>query len=85
MAALTGPEPAVQELLHDVVLPARTELLGPLPAPATADPGQVSMLLRVPKADGAELALALRAGQAARSAAKAPGNVRVQLDPAALL
>ncbi len=85
MAALTGLPAAVQGLLDDTVLPAGTELLGPLPGPASGDPGQVSYLLRVPRADGAALALALRAGQAARSAAKAPGTVRVQLDPAALL
>ncbi len=85
MAALTGPASAVQDLLDGTVLPAGTELLGPLPGPATADPDQVTLLLRVPKPDGAQLALALRTGQAARSAAKAPGAVRVQLDPAALL
>jgi primosomal protein N' (replication factor Y) (superfamily II helicase) len=85
MAALTGPASAVQGLLDDTVLPAETERLGPLPGPATAESGQVSILLRVPRADGAALALALRAGQAARSASKAAGAVRVQLDPAALL
>ena len=42
-------------------------------------------LVRVPRSEGAALALAMRAGQAARSAAKEPGVVRVQLDPAALI
>jgi len=51
------------------------------------DAGQdrVRYLVRVPRSEGTELALALRAGQAARSAAKEAGAVRVQLDPAALV
>ncbi|HSR86888.1 MAG TPA: hypothetical protein VLM11_22135, partial [Streptosporangiaceae bacterium] len=42
-------------------------------------------LVRVPRSAGTELALALRAAQAARTAAKEPGTVRIQLDPAALI
>jgi primosomal protein N' (replication factor Y) len=45
----------------------------------------VRYLIRVPRSEGTELALALRAGQAARSAAKEQGAVRIQLDPAALI
>ena len=45
----------------------------------------VRYLVRVPRSAGSDLALALRAGQAARTAAKEPGVVRVQLDPAALI
>jgi primosomal protein N' (replication factor Y) (superfamily II helicase) len=48
-------------------------------------PQYVRYLVRVPRSEGTELALALRAGQAARSAAKEPGAVRVQLDPAELI
>jgi primosomal protein N' (replication factor Y) (superfamily II helicase) len=51
---------------------------GPSPEP-------VRYLLRVPRSEGTELALALRSGQAARSAAKEPGTVRVQMDPAELI
>ena len=40
------------------------------------------MLVRVPRQQGAELAAALKAAQAGRSARKAPGAVRVELDPA---
>jgi primosomal protein N' (replication factor Y) len=51
---------------------------GPSPEP-------VRYLVRVPRSEGTELALALRSGQAARSAAKEPGAVRIQLDPAELI
>jgi primosomal protein N' (replication factor Y) len=42
------------------------------------------MLLRVPRSAGVALAAALHGAQAARSARKEPGPVRVQLDPAEL-
>jgi primosomal protein N' (replication factor Y) len=55
-------------------------------APGTGpSPEPVRYLVRVPRSEGTELALALRSGQAARSAAKEPGAVRVQLDPAELI
>jgi primosomal protein N' (replication factor Y) len=43
------------------------------------------MLVRVPRSAGLLLAGALRAAQAGRTARKAPGAVRVQLDPAELI
>jgi primosomal protein N' (replication factor Y) (superfamily II helicase) len=54
---------------------------------AATGPGSeaVRYLVRAPRAQGSDLALALRSGQAARSAAKEPGAVRVQLDPAELI
>jgi primosomal protein N' (replication factor Y) (superfamily II helicase) len=53
----------------------------------TTGPGSAAVryLVRAPRSEGTELALALRAGQAVRTAAKEPGTVRVQLDPAALI
>jgi primosomal protein N' (replication factor Y) len=48
-------------------------------------PDAVRYLIRVPRSEGTALALALRAAQAVRTAAKEPGAVRVQLDPAALI
>jgi primosomal protein N' (replication factor Y) len=45
----------------------------------------VRYLIRVPRSEGTELALALRGAQAARTAVKEPGAIRVQLDPAALI
>ncbi len=88
MAAVTGGAEAVAALLAATELPATAELLGPLPATdhrADPEPARVRYLVRVARSQGAELALALRAGQATRSAAKEPGSVRVQLDPAALV
>jgi primosomal protein N' (replication factor Y) (superfamily II helicase) len=88
MAAITGPPEAVTALLAATELPATAELLGPLPASgqrgSPAGPA-VRYLVRVARPQGGELALDLRRGQATRSAAKEPGAVRVQLDPAALI
>jgi primosomal protein N' (replication factor Y) len=46
---------------------------------------EVRVLVRVPRSASMPLAAALRAAQAARSARKDPGPVRVQLDPAELI
>ncbi len=97
LATLTATAPACEELLASLVLPSAAEVLGPVPLfddprPARdTDPGtaaglplggpMVRYLVRAPRADGAALARALHAGQAARSAAKAAEHVRVQLDP----
>jgi primosomal protein N' (replication factor Y) (superfamily II helicase) len=83
MASVAGPSDAVDALLAAAKLPGGAELLGPLPAASGAD--TVRYLVRVPRSAGTELALALRAAQAVRTAAKEPGAVRVQLDPAALI
>jgi primosomal protein N' (replication factor Y) (superfamily II helicase) len=85
MAALSGPADAVRGLLDATELPERAEVLGPLPLAGGADTDQVRYLVRVPRACGTRLARALHAGQAARSAAKAPGAVRVHLDPVELI
>jgi primosomal protein N' (replication factor Y) len=98
MAAVSGPEQAVAAFLEALELPQQAELLGPLPAAgarpgpaggqaAVAAPGGTAIryLVRVRRSEGTALALALRAAQAVRSAAKEPGAVRVQLDPAALI
>jgi primosomal protein N' (replication factor Y) len=81
MASVTGPESAVEALLAAAALPAVTEVLGPV----EAAPDSVRMLLRVPRSATLALAGALREAQAARSARKEPGAVRVQLDPAELI
>ena len=91
MAAVSGPEQAVAALLEVLTLPQQAELLGPLPVAdgragtAGSAAEAVRYLVRVPRSEGTALALALRAAQAVRSAAKEPGAVRVQLDPAALI
>lgn len=88
MASVTGPPDAVESLLAVAQLPAGAELLGPLPAPdgrGGSPQKAIRYLVRVPRSLGQELAQALRDGQAARSAAKEPGTVRVQVDPTLLI
>jgi primosomal protein N' (replication factor Y) len=95
MAAVSGPERAVAELMAAAELPPDAEVLGPVTpegtaAPAGNGPGQrpadtVRMLVRVPRSGASALAGALQAAQAVRSARKDAGPVRVQLDPAELI
>jgi primosomal protein N' (replication factor Y) (superfamily II helicase) len=88
MAALAGADGDVRELLGAVSLPAHTDVLGPVAAVDPAAQGAddaVRYLVRAPSADGTALAVALRAGLASRSAAKSPGQVRLQLDPGELI
>ena len=100
MAALTGPGPAVREVLRAAVLPAGADVLGPVPAgdgpapggsrggrkPAAGEGGdQARALVRVPRTEGLALATALRAALAVRTARKDPAVVRLQLDPAELI
>jgi primosomal protein N' (replication factor Y) len=99
LAALTGPERSVRDLLAAASLPAAAEVLGPVPAvgspgrnetpavaslPEAPEPA-VRMLVRVDRGGGTQLAGALRAAQALRSARKDAGPVRLQLDPAEVL
>jgi primosomal protein N' (replication factor Y) len=100
LASLTGAEDAVREVVGAADLPAGAQVLGPVPAaggavaghrPGEAGPDgpgpdrSVRVLVRVGRRDGTALAAALRAAQAARSARKDAGVVRLQLDPAELL
>jgi primosomal protein N' (replication factor Y) (superfamily II helicase) len=84
MAALTGTEDSVSALLESAPLPAGAEVLGPVPG-GEQDPRLIRYFVRVPRSAGADLAAALHAGQAARTARKEAGQLRVQLDPAALV
>jgi len=86
MAAVTGAAAAVASLLAGT--DPGFEVLGPVPvehgaAGETED--QVRALIRASRARGADLARALQAAQAGRSARKEGGGVRVQLDPAELI
>ncbi len=91
MAAVEGPPDALQEMLDGLVagLPA-AEVLGPVeigpvegkPAPdSAADEVRERALVRAPRTEGRSLAAALHAAQAARTARKAAGSVRVRMDP----
>jgi primosomal protein N' (replication factor Y) len=91
MAAAAGPHAAVTELIDATELPPGGEILGPVPGgwdgPAADDPGaeDVRVFFRVPRPQGSDLARALQAAQAVRSARKAAGAVRVQMDPLELV
>jgi primosomal protein N' (replication factor Y) len=91
MAAVTGEAAAVASLLagtdpaFEVLGPVPVEQAGPERAPDGAAEDQVRALIRASRARGAELARALAAAQAGRSARKEGGGVRVQLDPAELI
>ena len=81
LASLTGPPDAVADLLLLAQLPAGTEVLGPVPVGE-----EERALVRVSsRAAGGALADALRAAAGVRSARKAEGPVRVQVDPRDLL
>jgi len=86
MAAVTGPSTALAAFVGSAALPDRAEILGPVPvepngAKPDSEPAERA-LIRIPRTDGLALARALHAAQAARSARKDGGAVRVQLDPA---
>jgi len=86
MAAVTGEPAAVATLLSGVA--EGFEVLGPVPADRRAardETPAVRALVRAPRDQGAALARALHAAQAARSARKEAGAVRVQLDPAEVI
>lgn len=77
LAVLDGPPGAPAALAATASLPPDVELLGPVPV---ADERE-RLLLRVPRAGGAELAAALHGAAAQRSARRAGPAVRIQLDP----
>jgi len=82
MASVTGPPEAVSDFVGAACLPDRAEILGPVPVDGDRPPDDSRALIRIGRRDGLELARALHAAQATRSARKDGGAVRVQLDPA---
>jgi primosomal protein N' (replication factor Y) (superfamily II helicase) len=90
MASVTGPADAVADFVGVLSssgdgLPARAEVLGPVPVdagPGVSAETRERALIRTGRGDGLELARALHAVQATRSARKDGGAIRVQLDPA---
>jgi primosomal protein N' (replication factor Y) len=86
MASVTGSPAAAADLLAATVLPPTTQVLGPVPlVRARSAEAAERALLRVPRDDGGLLAAALQAAAGVRSARKAAGPVRIQLDPLDLL
>lgn len=87
VAAVTGDRPAVEALVGRVDLATGDALLGPVELPAREPALQppVRVVVRVPLAQGTQLARELRASLAVRSARREGGTVRVQLDPKEML
>jgi primosomal protein N' (replication factor Y) len=91
MAALDGGSAAVAELLEATRLPDGAEVLGPVPLPPGQrlpfgsdgpEPEEVHrMIVRVARHRGRDLGAALREAQATRTARRADGPLRVQVDP----
>lgn len=79
LATVEGPHEAVAAVAAHQSWPDPVELLGPVALGA----GQARLVVRVPRAQGAELSKVLVAAQATRSARKQQ-SVRVQIDPVAL-
>lgn len=82
LASVAGPDDVLAELATRTWTP-NTEILGPVPVdPRSPDAGE-RLILRAPRREGADLAAALAALAAERSAAKQPG-LRIQVDPLSL-
>jgi primosomal protein N' (replication factor Y) len=91
LASITGAPGAVAELLASARLPEAAEVIGPVPVvsassrPSAASAPAERVLVRVPRSAGLELAAALKAAAAVRSARKAADPVKLALDPAQVL
>ncbi len=81
MASLSGSPTAVAELLAAADLPAGAQVVGPVPVDGDGE----RVLVRVPRAAGAELAHQLRTAAAGRSARRSAEPVRIELDPHVLI
>ncbi|MCG7309125.1 primosomal protein N' [Brachybacterium sp. ACRRE] len=81
VAEVVGDRPAVRSFLGQATLPDATDVFGPVDVPEEDDRIRSRAVLRLPVERSRELADALRAGIAARSAHKDPGSLRVRLDP----
>lgn len=82
LAIVDGPDDVLADLA-DRGWTAHTEVLGPVPVDQRSPDAGRRLILRAPRREGAELARALAAVGAERSAAKLPG-LRVQVDPQTL-
>jgi primosomal protein N' (replication factor Y) len=94
VAAVTGDRTAVDAVVGRVALAGPDTVLGPVDLPSSpADrrrttatlEAPVRVLVRVPLAQGSELARQLHASLAVRSARREGGTARVQLDPEEML
>jgi primosomal protein N' (replication factor Y) len=81
MASLTGPADAVADLLTLAALPEGAEVLGPVPVASDGAAEERALVRVASRHEGAALAAALHAAAGVRSARKAEGAVRIQVDP----
>ncbi|KRC66838.1 hypothetical protein ASE12_03465 [Aeromicrobium sp. Root236] len=82
LATVAGPDDVLADLANRIWTP-NTEILGPVPVDARSAEAGERLILRAPRREGADLAAALSALAAERSAAKRPG-LRIQVDPLSL-
>ncbi|HWJ65479.1 MAG TPA: primosomal protein N' [Nocardioides sp.] len=80
VATLTGTPGALDDLRALLALPEAAEVLGPVPLGGAEEDDEERLVVRVPRALGADLAHALGEAQRLRSARKLE-PVRVQVDP----
>src|SRR5699024_12446338 len=78
---IVGDREACRTFLETTELPDGTEVFGPVDLEGADAAGRARAVVRLDPARSRELADALRAGVAARSARKAKGSLRVRLDP----
>lgn len=81
VAEIVGDREACRGFLETIELPDGTAVLGPVDLEGPEAAGRARAVLRLDPSRSRELAAALRAGVAARSARKARGSLRVRLDP----
>jgi primosomal protein N' (replication factor Y) len=81
MATVTGSARGVAEIAGAARWPAGTQVDGPVPVDADTE----RLLLRVERGAGSDLASALKAAAALRSARRSADPVRIVLDPIALV
>ncbi|GAB2543374.1 primosomal protein N' family DNA-binding protein [Brachybacterium huguangmaarense] len=81
VAEVAGDRDAVRAFLDELELPSGASVFGPVEAPAHEDRIESRAIVRIEPGRARALLTALRAGVAARTARKAPGRVRVRVDP----
>src|SRR5699024_2297127 len=81
VAEIGGDREACRGFLETTELPDGSDVFGPVDLEGPDAAGRARAVVRLEPARSRELADALRAGIAARSARKAKGSLRVRLDP----
>ncbi|GAA1487732.1 primosomal protein N' [Brachybacterium sacelli] len=81
VAEIVGDKEACRAFLETTELPDGTEVFGPVDLEGPDAAGRARAVVRLDPHRSRELADALRAGVAARSARKSRGSLRVRLDP----